>query len=389
MTAADHPTVAHVVMPYLFATGSWVYGQLVRLRRYRPIVLTDRTENFDVFPFDRVYAYEGVSAARKAILCLSKWRVSGGLEPYFEQVLSRQRARLMHVHFGNAGWEMLETKRATGLPMVTAFYGADVSQIPRDPIWRLRYKDLFEDGELFLAEGGAMRRALLDLGCPFDKVVVQRLGVDVDALPFVARRPNATGTVKVLIAATFREKKGIPDALRAVERVRHRFPKLEVTLIGDATSKPGDHDEKRRILEILGRLQGTVTWETFIPYPLFRGVLLEHHVFLSPSVTARDGDSEGGAPVSIIEAQATGMPIVSTFHADIPEVVVPGESALLSAERDVDGLAENLAQLVAEPGKWEAMGKAGRAHVEAQHNVRVQVARLEQLYSQVTMDGSP
>ena len=78
-------------------------------------------------------------------------------------------------------------------------------------------------------------------------------------------------------------------------------------------------------------------------------------MFLSPSVTAQDGDSEGGAPVSIIEAQATGMPIVSTVHADIPEAVVPGESALLSAERDVDGLAENLAQVVAEPGKWEAM----------------------------------
>ena len=383
MTAADRPTVAHVVTPYLFAMGSWVYGQLVHLRRYRPIVLTDATENLDVFPFDSVYAYEGVSAARKAILCLSKWRVSGGREPYFEHVLSRQRARLMHVHFGNAGVDMLETKRATGLPMVTAFYGADVSQIPRDPIWRFKYKELFENGELFLAEGNAMRQALLDLGCPFDKVIVQRLGVDVDALPFVARRPDATGTVKVLIAATFREKKGIPDALRAVERVRHRFPKLQVTLIGDTLGKPGDDDEKRRVLEILGRLQGTVTWETFIPYPLFRRALLEHHVFLSPSVTAQDGDSEGGAPVSIIEAQATGMPIVSTFHADIPEAVVPGESALLSAERDVDGLAENLAQVVAEPGKWEAMGKAGRAHVEAQHNVRVQVARLEQLYSQV------
>lgn len=384
MTVTDRPTVAHFVMPYLFSTGSWVYGQLVHTRRYRPIVLTYRAENLEVFPFDPVYAYESVSAAHKAILCLSKGRVSGGLGPYFEHVIRRQRARLMHVHFGNSGVDMLETKRAAGLPMVTAFYGADVSQIPRDLAWRLRYKELFEEGELFLAEGQAMRRALLDLGCPPEKAVVQRLGVDVESLPFVARRPDAAGTVKVLIAATFREKKGIPDGLRAVEQVRHRFPRLEVTLIGDAGGKSGDQDEKRRILEILGRLQGTVTWRTFIPYPLFRDALLKHHIFLSPSVTAKDGDSEGGAPVSIIEAQATGMPIVSTFHADIPEVVVPGVSALLSPERDVDGLAENLARLVAEPGKWEAMGRAGRAHVEAQHDVRVQTARLEELYSQVT-----
>ena len=380
----DRPTVAHVVMPYLFGTGSWVYGQLVHMRRHRPIVLTDGTENLDVFPFDPVYAYEGVSAAKKAILCLSKGRVSGGLEPYFEQVLRRQHVRLMHVHFGDDAVGMLETKRAAGLPMVTAFYGADVSQVPRDPTRRLKYQELFAEGELFLAEGHALRQALLNLGCPSEKAVVQRLGVDVDSLPFVARRPDASGAVKILIAATFREKKGIPDALRAVERVRRHSPRLEVTLIGDAGSKPGDQEEKARILEILERLRGTVTWTKFIPYPLFREALFKHHVFLSPSVTAKDGDSEGGAPVSLIEAQATGMPIVSTFHADIPEVVIPGESALLSPERDVDGLAENLARLVAEPRKWEAMGKAGRAHVEAQHNVRVQVARLEELYSVIT-----
>lgn len=379
----DRPTVAHFVTPYLFGTGSWVHGQLVHMRRYRPIVLTYHAENLDVFPFHPVYAYESLSAVRKAILCLSRGRVRGALQLYFECVLRRQGARLIHVHFGNSGVDMLETKRAARLPMVTAFYGADVSQVPRDPVWRLRYKELFATCELFLAEGNAMRRALLDLGCPDDKVVVQRLGVDLDSLPFVARRLDATGTVKVLIAATFREKKGIPDALRVVERLRDRLPHLKVTLIGDSSGKPGDEDEKQRILEALGRLQGTVTWQTFIPYPRFREALLEHHVFLSPSVTATDGDSEGGAPVSLIEAQATGMPIVSTLHADIPEVVVPGESALLSPERDVDGLEENLARLVTEPAKWEAMGRAGRAHVEAHHNVHLQVPKLEQLYSQI------
>lgn len=379
----DRPTVAHFVTPYLFGTGSWVHSQLIHMRRYRPIVLTYRTENLDVFPFAPVYAYESVNIARKALLCLSRGRVSGGLEPYLERVLRRQGARLIHVHFGDSGVDMLETRRAARLPMVTAFYGADVSQVARDPAWRLKYKELFEQGELFLAEGNAMRRALLDLGCPSNKVVVQRLGVDLDSLPFVIRRPDATGTVKVLIAATFREKKGIPDALRVVERLRNRFPHLKVTLIGDSSGKPGDEDEKQRILEALGRLQGTATWQKFIPYPRFREALLEHHLFLSPSVMAADGDSEGGAPVSIIEAQATGMPIVSTIHADIPNVVVPGESALLSPERDVDALAENLARLVAEPDKWEAMGRAGRAHVEAHHNVRLQVPKLEQLYSQI------
>jgi colanic acid/amylovoran biosynthesis glycosyltransferase len=267
--------------------------------------------------------------------------------------------------------------------MITAFYGADVSQAPRDPRSRQGYEQLFEEGELFLAQGNAMRQALANLGCPSGKIVVQHLGVDLQDLPFVARRPDSSGPVRILIAGTFREKKGIPDALRAVDRVRRRYPRLTVTLIGDSAGKAGDEDEKRKILNLLAKLDGTVTWLGFVPYPAFRAAVLTHHLFLSPSVTAGDGDSEGGAPVSIIEAEATGMPILSTLHADIPEVVVDGKSGLLSPERDVDSLAENLERLVAEPALWEPMGRCGRRHVEENFDVRRQVARLEEIYSLV------
>lgn len=384
---ADRPKVAHFVLPYLFQTGSWIYAQLVHLRRYRPMVLTDRTENLDVFPFQPIYSYECVSVWKKAMLCLWRPRRHGVSWLFFERIVRREHPCLMHGHFGTCGVELLELKRRLDLPMITAFYGADVSQAPRDPRFRQRYRQLFEEGELFLAEGNAMRRALGALGCPSAKIVVQHLGVDIEALPFVARRPDPSGLVRILIAATFREKKGIPDALRAVDRVRRRYPRLAVTLIGDSAGKVGDEDEKRTICGLLEQLDGVVTWIGFVPYPAFRTAILTHHLFLSPSVTARDGDSEGGAPVSIIEAEATGMPILSTLHADIPEVVVDGKSGLLSQERDVDSLAENLERLVAEPDLWEQMGRCGRRHVEENYNVRRQVARLEEIYSEVTERG--
>lgn len=298
-------------------------------------------------------------------------------------VVRRHRASLLHSHFGTCGAAMLPVKRETGLRMITTFYGADVSQVPLDPEWRQRYACLFTKGDLFLAEGNAMRRALEDLGCPAEKIVVQRLGVDLEAIPFVAREPGPSGEVRVLIAGIFREKKGIPDALRAVDRVRRRHPRLRVTLVGDGGGKPADEDEKRVILDLLARLDGVVAWVGFLPYPEYRAALLTHHLFLSPSVTALDGDSEGGAPVSIIEAEATGIPIVSTVHADIPEIVLDGESGLLSPERDIDALAENLERLVADPNLRRSMGKAGRAHVEEHHDVRKQAVRLETIYAGV------
>ena len=384
--AADSalPVVAHACTPYLFATGSWIYSQLVHLTRHEAIVLTDRTENLDVFPFRETYAYNEIHPLRQAFFRLKGGRLGGGREPFFESVLRRRGARLIHSHFGYVGWQMLEPKRRLGLPMVTSFYGADASQLPRDPVWRSRYDQLFTHGELFLAEGEVMRRTLAELGCPPERIVVQHLGVAVDDLPFAVRRPDASGVVKVLVAATFREKKGIPYALRAVERLRAHHRRLQVTLIGDSMGMSQYEEEKRTILELVGHLEGVVRWVGFQPYPAFRRALLEHHLFLSPSCTARDGDTEGGAPVTLIEAQATGMPVISTRHCDIPEVVVDGRTGHLSAERDLEALTTNLERMIIAPASvWEAMSTAARAHIEKHYNVRTQLGRLEGLYKRL------
>ena len=94
-----------------------------------------------------------------------------------------------------------------------------------------------------------------------------------------------------------------------------------------------------------------------------------------PSITAQNGDTEGGAPVAILEAQATGLPVISSYHADIPEVVVDGKSALLAPEKDVETLAKHLEYLVEHPDVWGRMGQAGREHVEEEYDVMVQVGK--------------
>jgi len=99
-------------------------------------------------------------------------------------------------------------------------------------------------------------------------------------------------------------------------------------------------------------------------------------------VLAEDGDAEGGAPVTITELSASGMPVVATRHCDIPQIVLDGRSGLLADERDVDGLAALLARICASPQTWEAMGRAGRAHVEERFDIRKQVRELERLYEE-------
>jgi colanic acid/amylovoran biosynthesis glycosyltransferase len=280
-------------------------------------------------------------------------------------------------------------KEKIGIPMVTTFYGIDMSLTPRDPKWARKYKVLFAQGERFLAEGTHMRRCLIELGCPEAKVIVQHLGVDLGELAFVPRKIGPDGLIHVLVAGGFKEKKGIPSALEAFARVRQRYKNLRLTLIGDSSGQPREEEEKQRIVEVMAKhhLNGSVRWLGYQTYPVFRKILGTHHLFLSPSVTARDGDSEGGSPVSITEAQATGMPIISTFHADIPDVVLHGKSGLLSREHDLDALTANLEYLVDHPELWEAMGRSGREHIEHEYNIEIQARKLEEIYS-VILEGN-
>jgi len=121
----------------------------------------------------------------------------------------------------------------------------------------------------------------------------------------------------------------------------------------------------------------------FLPYKEYLAEMEKADIFLHPSVTAGNGDSEGGAPTVILEAQAHGLPVVSTYHADIPNVVIPGKSALLSQERDIASLADNISYLLKNQDIWEEMGREGRHFVEKYHDIEKEIGVLEERYDRL------
>jgi colanic acid/amylovoran biosynthesis glycosyltransferase len=226
-----------------------------------------------------------------------------------------------------------------------------------------------------MVEGGHMADVLEGIGCPRGKIRVVHLGVDLRRIPFAERRPNEKGKIIGLIAASFREKKGIPYALEAVARVAKRWPGLTLRIIGDGPMRPAIVERVSQ-----GDLADRVELLGACDFPVYLERLKEAHFLMAPSVTAADGDTEGGAPVCLLDAQASGLPILATTHCDIPEVTVPGKSALLAPERDVDRLAGHLERLLAHPEEWPAMGRAGRAHIEAEFDVRRQGETIAGIY---------
>ncbi len=370
--------------PYLPITENWLYNQLINVPAFEAEVYCQGTQNLDVFPISRLRSF-GAGRMTSGRGFLNKLLNETGRNPFLARLLRRDRPDVVHAHFGPSGYFVSGFRRERGFALVTSFYGYDISVLPREkPRWRRRYRRLFERGDVFLVEGPHMREKLIELGCPAEKVFVQRLGIPLDEVRYEARRRPEGGEVTVLLAGSFREKKGFPDALEAVGLALGLRPGIElsVTVIGDSDGSKAGEKEKQRILGKIEQygLQERVRMLGYQPRAAFVEQLYLHDVFLSPSVTAASGDNEGGAPVSIIEAAASGMPVLATNHCDIPGIVIDGTTGYLVPERDPKSLAERLVSLASDPSARVEMGAQGRKIVEQRFDARVQGVALGAVY---------
>ena len=177
--------------------------------------------------------------------------------------------------------------------------------------------------------------------------------------------------------ASLREKKGHRfgiDAFRAVARNRDD---VFMTIVGDGPL--------RKFLEAQVRglgLQDRITFKGNLPHGECKALLQQAHVLLYPSITASNGDTEGGAPVAILEALAVGLPVISTRHADIPFVLRDGASGILVDERDVDGMEAALRQTLERGGDVDRFASEGRRTVEERHEIELQMRSLEVIYDE-------
>ena len=299
-------------------------------------------------------------------------------------VALRVRPDILHSHFGGRGWSDRHAARRVGARHVTSFYGFDVDFQPRRaPVWRERYRDLFGSVQRVLVLGPRMADRLRELGCPDDKLVVHHIGVDTATVDFRPRQWAPDRPLRILMAASFRPKKGLPLGIEAAARLARRVP-LEMTLIGDAGSDARSLDEKARILEAIetGGLGDRVRMLGYQPRSVLFDEAYRHHVYLAPSLTDDSGDTEG-TPVALMDMMASGMPVVSTIHSDIPEVVQHGRTGRLAPESDVDAIERELGWWVDHPDEWPALLTAARAHIDREFDARRQGERLATLYREL------
>lgn len=264
------------------------------------------------------------------------------------------RPAALLVEYGPTGVLFVDPCRAAGVPLFVHFHGYDASAFLRIRRWVKRYRLVFQSAAGIIAPSRFLAEKLVEIGCPRDKVHVSPCGVDASRFAATSRQPGRLVAVGRLV-----EKKAPHLTIEAFARIAGRFPEARLDMVG---AGPLEHRCRDLVaehgLEERVRLYGAQDHETVVR------LMREAAIFVQHSVTAANGDTEG-MPIAILEAMASALPVVSTRHSGIPEAVEHNVTGLLVEERDIDGMAAAMAELLDDPTRAAAMGVAGRARVLA------------------------
>lgn len=274
-------------------------------------------------------------------------------------------------HFGGNGIDFIFLKDLLPrLKFVTMFHKGDI--LLGDERTAAVYRRLPEQGDVFLAISESWnRRKLIEFGFDARRIRLHPIGVDTRRIPFQARRP-CRARFEILTVARLHPEKGVEHGLRAVAALMASRPRAEVRyrVIGDGE----DRDRLAALVEALG-LSAVVEFLGPLPTPDVIAWMYASHVFLLPSLAE-------ATPTVLLEAQATGLPILATAVGGVRDIVAPRAGFLVPAA-DPDALAERLAVLLDHPECWPKMGGAGRRLVEERHDIVELDARLAALFEEL------
>jgi colanic acid/amylovoran biosynthesis glycosyltransferase len=282
---------------------------------------------------------------------------------------------IIQCHYGPVGLEGIFLKDAgVRAKICTAFHGYDVSRYPLDH-GRDVYTELFGKGDIFMPVSEYWKRELVALGCPGDKIVVHKMGIDPDKFEYVEHNIDTKGTLRVLTVGRLVEKKGHCYAIEAMARLVKAGRNIQYTIAGDGPRR-GDLEQ---LVGELG-LTGRVRFLGAVSQTQVRQLYKESDVFVLSSVTAADGDMEG-VPVVLMEAMASGVVAVSTRYSGIGELIADGKTGLVTAERDITGLADKLSNVMDDPCLYHTLSVNARRKVELEFDIRALNKRIEEVFT--------
>ncbi len=265
---------------------------------------------------------------------------------------------IAYIDHGNNAVLARAALMALGVPFVVHFHGRDASELLGSNDYREQIQRVFDDAAAVVVASLHIRRRLVLAGCPVEKIHLVHLGVNVDAIPDPDWETRRRLPPSVIHLGRLVEKKNPLALLHAFRLVNDKIPESTLTMVGDGPLRPLVEKRVARL-----RLTGAVHLAGALPHKEAIAELKKHRLYAQHSVTDSRGDQEGFS-ISILEAAANGLPVVSTLHDGIPENVVDGETGYLVPEFNYEVMAGRMIQLLSDHSLVEAMGRAGRKRVE-------------------------
>jgi glycosyltransferase involved in cell wall biosynthesis len=279
--------------------------------------------------------------------------------------LFRNRPGAVLAEYGPTGARVAAGCARAGVPLIVHFHGHDAG-VRSVLAEHDNYRELFKAAAAIVGVSKAMCARLRDLGAPAGKVHFNPYGVDCEAF----RVGTAETAPTMLAVGRFVEKKAPHLTILAFAQVHRAHPGARLRMIGDGPLMGACRD----LVEGL-HLQDAVTFLGEQDGDVIAAEMRRARCFVQHSVEAQNGDSEG-TPVAILEAGASGLPVVSTRHAGIVDVVVEGETGILVPERDIQGMARAMTRLVADSELARRMGCAARNRIETRYTMQRHIDHL-------------
>jgi colanic acid/amylovoran biosynthesis glycosyltransferase len=367
-------TVAIFCNTFLPYSQTFIWDEIRSHERYAVEVFAWRRRNVNLFPGP-------VRVARP-------WYPLTCRDGGFERRFSLGGIDLVHAHFGWAGAHAAGFARRHALPLVITFHGYDVALLARrapgpPTVWpyTLRAQSMLESMDLGLCASAELLEMVAALGVPRSRLIEHRLGVDLERF-----RPQTRDDTVFRVAMVGRlvEKKGFSDGIEAFAMFARRASGRP--LLSVAGSGPLEGELRSRAASLgIGTL---VHFAGELSHSEIAGLLARSDVLLAPSRVAADGDRDSGL-LSAKEASACECVPIATRHGGIPSIIDDGVTGFLVDERNVEAVADRLADLASDLSLRRVMGRAAREKMLREFELHASVRQLEEHYDEVMRRHTP
>lgn len=370
---AGRPAVLIFRKELLPWSETFIAAQGGALRRYRPVFAGYRITQAGPTYLDGHERVPLAEHTRIAALGKAAIKSLGLLPPGWRRALAAHRPVLLHAHFGTNALDAIPVARALGVPMVVTYHGMDIATRPRRERDRRRRRCVFHAAHRVIAVSEFIAARLREAGCPADRIVIHHIGVDTRRFTpgdFAERSRS-----QILFVGRLVTKKGLTHLLRVMPRVQQAAPDAELIIVGDGPLRER-HEAEAASLGVRCRFVGVQTPDQV------RDWMRRAAVLCAPSVVTPSGNAEG-LPITILEAQATGLPVVAFPSGGSAEGIVHGETGLIAPPGDEAALAAHLTALLGDDERRARFSAAARAHVVERFDLHRQTALLEEIYDDV------